>query len=118
MGMSLTLDGSAGVTYPAGTTATLAALGDGQTWTSVTGSRAFGTTYTNSTGKPIAVSTWGSSVTSGGNLQATVGGVVVSYAQHESTSNTNVNSYFIVPAGATYSVTSNSVSLVAWVELR
>jgi hypothetical protein len=116
--MAITIDGTVGVTYPAGTTGTLAALGDGQTWTSVTGSRAYGTTYTNSTGKPIAVSTWGSSTSSGGNLQATVAGLVVSFAQKEAVTNTNINSYFIVPSGATYSVASNSVTLVAWVELR
>ena len=106
-----TIQGSGGEALTA-----MSSFGYGQTWATVT--RAYGTTYTNSTGKPIAVSTYGNTATSGGNLQATVGGVVLTYAQHESTGNTAVTTFFIVPSGVTYSVASNSVTLSAWVELR
>ncbi len=108
-----TIQGSGGEALTA-----MSSFGYGQIWTSVTGSRAYGTTYTNSTGKPIAVSTYGNTATSGGNLQATVGGVVLTYAQHETVGNSAVTTFFIVPSGVTYSVASNNVTLSAWVELR
>jgi hypothetical protein len=83
-------------------------LGIGQTWQDVSGSRSLGTTYTNSTGKPIAVS-WTS--TSGYNPSVTVAGVTVVTSVAYL-----VCAFFIVPNGATYSIGS-SYSYV-WCELR
>lgn len=98
------------------------AIGVGQTWRDVTASRSFGTTYTNTTGKPIFVS-YGvvnavySDVTSS---SAVVNGVMVSYTGENSNRRSSIS--FIVPAGATYSVTAatngSPLSLSYWSELR
>ena len=90
-------------------------LGIGQTWQNVLGSRALGTTYTNSSGNPIevSVSTVASSDTN--SLEVTVGGV--SILNDRSASGTSGHATFIVPAGATYSVASDK-TLNRWAELR
>ena len=58
-------------------TGTLALQSDGvgfsQTWQNVAGSRVLGTTYTNSTGKPIAVSVQVQSTTNGTNTIVVAG---------------------------------------------
>jgi len=95
-------------------------LGVGQTWTDVTSSRALGTTYTNSTGRPITIAIAQNSTSSGG-----FGGAIVingaSLPQNYSYASTagylNWLTY-IVPAGATYSCSSNATSLNSWYELR
>ena len=109
----------------AGTVALTAdVLGVGQAWTDVTGSRVFGTTYTNSTTKPITVIV-GTQAAGAGvyYVTPTVGGVAL--PRHGS--NSSVGSYlsltFIVPAGATYSVANSTNTLLSnagsnWVELR
>ncbi len=90
-------------------------LGIGQTWQNVLGSRALGTTYTNSSGNPIevSVSTVASSDTN--SLEVTVGGV--SILNDRSSSGTSGHAIFVVPAGATYSVASDK-TLNRWAELR
>lgn len=89
-------------------TGELSMLGtSGQTWQTVT--RVSGTTYTNSTGKPILVS-----ITTGGagTSVCTVDGVtVVSQAGSLQAQNS-----FIVPNNSTYSCTNASIQL--WRELR
>lgn len=95
-------------------------LGDGQTWQNVTGSRVFGTTYTNTTGRPILVqvtasnintTTWSLSV--GGNQVATANG---------SGNNNNAAKTLtaVVPPGQTYSATvsAGSSAISNWMELR
>lgn len=96
----------------------MSSIGYGQTWQSfTTGSqRVSGTTYTNTTGKPIMVSVVS---TGGGGLQTdltissllvsrtTIGGAGVNYASATG----------IVPPGATYSGTFNGSSST-WFELR
>lgn len=81
-------------------------VGVGQTWQNVTGSRTTGTTYTNSTGKPIMVAISAGTAT----LAYTINGIAFS---------TVATSYgqcsFVVPNGITYSVTNN---FVTWAELR
>lgn len=88
-------------------------LGIGQTWTDVKASRAIGTTYTNSTSKPIFVAiqfSTASSVT--GTL--TIAGV----AALNNSANAYYNALFgIVPSGATY-VLSGVPTISAWTELR
>lgn len=81
--------------------ASVGGLGVGQTWQNVTGSRASGTTYTNSTGKPIQINVViGVSGFSGSySRSVTVGGVVL--ASDSTTGQTFVSA--IVPTGATYS---------------
>lgn len=84
-------------------------LGYGQTWQNVTGSRAAGTTYYNTTGKPITVK-----VVAGTSLGGvTVGGVAVT-----SGISTNViTDTFIVPAGMPYSIGTLTGGF-NWLELR
>jgi hypothetical protein len=94
------------------------ALGLGQTWQNVAGSRAFATTYTNSTGKPImvdiALTMAASSVTT-----LTVGGIVVGRL-NTNTAGSNASFSAIVPTGTTYILTNtigaNTIS--EWTELR
>lgn len=85
-------------------------LGVGQTWQNVSGSRVSGTTYTNSTGRPILVSV-GATIWL---ASAIVDGVSVAVT---GTSNV-VNVSFVVPAGSTYSATIGSGSINVWAELR
>ena len=91
-------------------------VGVGQTWTDVKASRAYGVTYTNSTGKPIEVFV----TNSGGSqmLKATVGSVVL--GQQMSTYNTSTPRQcfsFVVPNAETYKVDCNG-TLEYWTELR
>lgn len=84
-------------------------LGVGQTWQDVTGSRAVGTTYTNSTGKPITVIIYHTGTTK----FVYVGGVAIG------STNTTVTMPFtiVVPNGVTYS-TDAGTTIVKWSELR
>ena len=86
----------------------MSSIGYGQTWQNVSGSRASGTTYYNTTGRPIMVRT--QSVTAAGSCQATVGGVT--------DSNITLNNIvLIVPAGMSYSITLAG-GVQVWMELR
>lgn len=87
------------------------AVGYNQTWQDVTGSRANGGTYTNSTGRPITV------LVSGQCTYATayVNGVtIVNVSNPPDFFPFSVT--FIVPSGATYQV--NLTSIQSWAELR
>lgn len=84
-------------------------LGWGQTWQSVTGSRSAGTTYTNSTGKPIQVC-----IGLGDDNQNAfiiVGGVNAARFGYVNTA------CVIVPNGATYKIDSG-ITFGLWSELR
>jgi len=98
-------------------TVSMSTLGFGQTWQSVTGSRTSGTTYYNTTGKPIEVYAAGDPTASGGNLSATVNGVQVGL-QGSPTSIYGVSISFIVPVGASYVITWSSLAKYAVSELR
>jgi len=88
-------------------------IGVGQTWQSV--SRSLGTTYTNTTGRPIQVA---ASVQN--TASAVVGGVTIFNSYTVSCCGVPQISYFplsfIVPAGATYKI--NGSGLATWAELR
>lgn len=102
---------SNGTTWESATPA--GGIGDGQTWQIVTASRAFGTTYTNSTSKPIMVYI----TCSGSGINTiTVGGVAIGSFQANASA-VNSNASFIVPIGATY-VVSTGATLSKWSELR
>lgn len=95
-------------------------LGVGQTWQNMTGSRAFGTNYTNSTGKPIQVSAFGS-VTGYCGITAVVDGVTVASQWSGASGYTQYsNVVFIVPNGSAYRIenTSGTCGLSNWAELR
>jgi len=93
-------------------------LGVGQTWQAVTGSRAAGTTYTNSTGRPIAVSI--ASLPSGGNATATltVGGVVIANTQQTTSIGYAPTIFAVIPNSTTYVLTLTNFTLNTWNELR
>lgn len=98
--------------------AALGSLGFGQLWQDVKASRAAGTTYTNTTGKPIAGHVSSTQAATGGyTITVTVNGVALAYGFYA-----GVGAYgyadFIVPPGATYSVTVSGGSLATWLELR
>lgn len=88
-------------------------LGVGQTWQNVTASRAYGTTYTNTTGRPIFVFVQSTGASS--SSTATVAGEIAAAANTTSTASCV---FFVVPAGATYVVTIAAASLQRWAELR
>lgn len=93
-------------------------LGLVQTWQDVTGSRAYATTYTNSTGRPLAVSIK-CACSSTMSIILTVAGVVVSNAQGYNGAPTPTQVFAIIPVGATYALTqTGSPAISAWLELR
>jgi hypothetical protein len=97
------------------------AIGVGQTWQDVTGSRSAGTTYTNSTGRPIQVNISGRS----NDLTCTLTLIVDGVSVHQSFFTFNIGTQSnpgtltaIVPAGSTYSVTASGYVIQIWSELR
>lgn len=100
--------------------AAMSSIGYGQTWQNVAGSRAVGTTYYNTTGRPIAVSvTLTQSTVS--YQTATVGGTVLKSSDIGGTSSQALTYMsFIVPPGNSYSVTRNTgaPTIDTWLELR
>jgi hypothetical protein len=99
-------------------TAPVGALGVGQTWQNFTTvNRVSGTTYTNSTGKPIMVILgYGRD----GGWTVVVGGVSMFTAQHDGNNNNGNAVSFIVPNGVTYVCTGSQgeANATRWTELR
>lgn len=93
----------------------MSSLGYGQTWQVVTGSRAFSTTYYNTTGKPIMVSVQ-ANLGSSETTTFVVDGVTVCNYLSNSTGGDNPSMQIIVPSGSSYS--STGASLRTWSELR
>jgi hypothetical protein len=94
-------------------------LGLSQTWTDVTASRAFSTTYTNTTGKPIQVIVECTTSGFGGGVFLTVGGQSLPYAFFYSGAVQGFSTAAIVPPGATYVAGAyGTVSFSRWFELR
>lgn len=95
-------------------------FGLGQTWQNVLASRASGTTYYNTTGKPIAVAAGANSTGAsviGVSLTMAVNGVYVM------SSGTNATYSYpsgmcIVPANGSYVVSISGVAFSFWSELR
>ena len=112
--MSTIIDGSLGVTFPSGVDQTDAGVGYGQTWQSVT--RTSGTTYTNTTGKPIFVAL-DVSITTTSTLTVVVGGVTI-YSVSQTTAVTAFTASFIVPNGVSYTITATNVGSFNVSELR
>lgn len=92
------------------------ALGVDQTVQDLTASRSHGTTYTNSTGKPILVSvTIGTSGTT--SLTARIDGNT--YASISQVTGHTVSLTFVVPNGSTYSTSvTNTPASTVWREVR
>jgi hypothetical protein len=115
---------SDGTTWTSATPA--GGIGISQTWQNVTGSRALGTTYTNSSGKPIQVHVQGVGSPSGALLKAYINGTY--FADSGVNYNASIASRpqfsLIIPNGVTYRFDSftdggtNATSLNTWWELR
>ena len=95
-------------------------FGVGQSWQDVTGNRASGVNYTNTTGKPIAVSihtnrNW----TGDASVALHVNGLLVNKFDSEDVNDGQV--FTIVPSGSSYSATIYNYTLgtsAFWRELR
>jgi hypothetical protein len=104
------------------TSSPLGVIGVGQTWQNVKSSRSFGTTYTNSTGKPILVNVTGvlsTTGTSAANIYLEVDSVIVarSGGRDDFTHYHFVSA--IVPNGSSYKVVNDGGDVLEyWAELR
>jgi hypothetical protein len=99
------------------TSASPVGLGVGQTWQDVTGSRVSGTTYTNSTGKPIFVSGRTTNFTTSTTITCTVDGVIAFQRTAAPGGSTeNIAFTFIVPNNSVYEVSGRDIGY--WAELR
>ena len=87
------------------------AFGRGQSWQDVTSSRAFGTSYSNSTDKAIMVYV---GINSGG-ATPTVDGIAFPTTS-SANNNTQTTLSFIVPPGISYSISGSGLN--KWIELR
>ena len=109
-------------TLPAATGELSMLGGSGQTYQDVTASRAGGTTYTNSTGKPILVIiTVNQAASFVLNYSITVSSVVlaaVNVLTPAQSTTAVIPTTFIVPNGSTYLLTITTGTLNKWVELR
>ena len=108
-----------GIVFPDSTVQTTSAKQLGIDQTYITPSRALGTTYTNTTTKPIWISVVAAGSGGFAGLYLTVNGISVQTQAHGPDSGLP---YFtvsgIVPPGNTYVVSGSSlVSLVSWTEL-
>lgn len=90
-------------------------LGEGQTWTFVTGSRSLATTYTNTTGRPIAAMVR-LGVGAGAGTTFSVNGSTLSQFTNNGSGGTTFTHSVIIPAGATYLCAGGSIA--DWAELR
>jgi hypothetical protein len=96
-----------------------AGIGVNQSWTDVNASRAIGTTYTNSTGKPIIVSLVYTN-SSGTSVQGLIINGQFVYAGAVNNAGSSGGFSLVVPNGATYVTATNvgTMTKVVWVELR
>jgi hypothetical protein len=114
----LSIDSSGNVAVT-GTVTGTNLFGQSQTWTNVTGSRATGTTYTNSTGRSIMVVV--TPVASGGLIGTfNISGSAVGVVQFTPSGGGGGSPFFyIIPNGVKYSVTNNAnFNISYWWELR
>ena len=93
--------------------ASMQSLGFGQAWTNV--SRSFGTTYYNTTSKPLTVACVANG--SSASITPSVNGVALPQVSSSGTG-AWVYSTFVVPVGMPYVVNSSGATLITWVELR
>ena len=95
----------------------MSSLGYGQTWQNVTGSRALGTTYYNTKGKPIQVAINMGVTTASSNLIVYVAGFGISNITAASSGISAQTLVFTVGVGQSYSATNNAGSLIIWFEM-
>lgn len=93
----------------------VSALGNNQSWQDVLSDRTISTNYTNTTGRPIAVSVATNNAAANG-MVIQVDGIVVSMSSV--TSGPDGSVFAIVPNGSVYRVTGSVTPLAYWAELR
>jgi hypothetical protein len=93
----------------------MASIGYGQTWQNLTGSRAFGTTYYNTTGRPIYIEVLIDNVAAG-QITVTINGVALPTL----TISGSCGFSYIIPISNSYLVTltTGTANLISWAELR
>lgn len=117
--MTITLNGSTGITNASGGTVldTTSDLGWGQTWQNVAASRAAGTSYQNTTSRPIMVVVAGTKSTGTRRLEISTDDAT--WIELGSVSSDPGGSAVsgIVPVDNYYRITSG-ITVYAWAELR
>ena len=96
-------------------------FGVGQSWQNVTASRASGTTYVNTTGKPISVVISGYPTGLSERLVLIIGGIIVwDQNVYDENGYTNVVVSGVVPPNYAYAVNAggHNTTISRWVELR
>jgi len=94
-------------------------LGWNQTWQDVLVSRVIGTTYTNTTGRPIEISVVTGALSGGFNLL--VNGVVVGSNENTASNRNTTSMHATVPVAGTYVLQrtiGTASTLIGWIELR
>lgn len=116
---AVTVDGSGNMVVTGTLTAT-SIFAQGQTWQSLAGSRALGTTYTNSTNRPIMVYIRCAISALGNVAVLTINGAVINVGGNASANGYGSTTTGIVPPGQTYSVAAitGGGSISEWNELR
>jgi hypothetical protein len=93
--------------------------GSGQTWQDMTISRLIGTTYTNSTGKPIiAIISFSTITNSINSAQISINGVAISFVVNQGGTGSNCSVQIVIPNGAVYIVANSGNTYLKWFELR
>lgn len=95
--------------------------GAGQAYQNVTGSRTIGTTYTNSTGRPIFIAATGTHSGANAVVGLLINGVFMNYSSSTPSAGGGWSCGFPVPPGATYTIalaTAGTPVITWWAELR
>ena len=95
----------------------LDSIGVGQTWQDVTGSRGNGTTYTNTTGKPIFINLYGIGTGSNCSVSVVVDSIV-SCADADSLAGYPLAASGLVPNGSTFKYNWSNTGSIKLTELR
>jgi phage baseplate assembly protein gpV len=113
---SITTSGAA-LKFPDGTSLTTAYASLFQSINNVTSTRAFGTGYTNTTGKPMFVQVQASGVgNTNTTMHMTVNGITIPGFPQYGAGSYPLTCSAIVPSGATYSCSAPSGTLGIWIE--
>jgi hypothetical protein len=109
---------SNGTTWTSAAPAVVKGLGiGGEIWNNVTGSRALGSTYTNTRGYPIMISVNGTGSGASG-ISVVINGSQIYFNQAQwNGAGAFPAAAIIIPNGATYSVTMSTSGLSTWWEL-
>lgn len=99
---------------------TVMGVGGNTTWQSLGGSRVAGTTYYNTTGRPIMVSVGMTTTVANTGIYATVSPGYTLWGSNSANSPYVAAICFIVPPGGSYSVQmqSGTTTILTWLELR